>query len=316
VWSTGSRGEPTPNEQREIIRRIGRRDFAQHAFDIFGHRGRVRVSRIGVALERSLEQRAQCGRSRAACLVERRKRPAGEQAQRLFGRVDLEERSAAEQLEQHAAAGEDICASVDGGAQYLLRREVTAFAEDQARACAHGPFGGCCDAEVGHLHIAAPRHQHVVRAHVAMHDRGRLPLLVDAPMRCAESTAHTCRDEQSSGERDGRVVAASRRDEAAEVHPVHELHGEVVLVLLPSEVEDLNDIGVTERTGDPRFVCEAGDELGVRIHLAQQSLERYLFAQARPDLHSRTVDAAHTAARELLEQRVAAETLFDCLRHR
>ena len=179
-------------------------------------------------------------------------------------RVTCERRDARDHLVEHDPERVHVAAAVDRQALRLLGREVgggahhrTGLREPVARARAR-------DAEVGDLHGARLREQHVARLHVAVHDA--------AAMRERE------RGRDLGGDL-GRLVRVDRRfgpDQVAQRSALDVLHDDEVRARLLAPVVDRNDVRVVEVRGGLRFPPEPLDERRFARVLGEERL------QARP----------------------------------
>ena len=105
----------------------------------------------------------------------------------------------------------------------------------------------------------------------------------------------------------GRKRRGSRRrcvERVVQIAPAQQLHHEVDVLAVLDEVVDFDDVLVADGVGGARFVEEAVDHAAVRAQVLLQDLDR----DGAPELAvDRTVDGAHAALAEALEQAIAAE---------
>ena len=146
------------------------------------------------------------------------------------------------------------------------------------------------DAKVENLGLALRGHQHVVRFEIPVDQPGRV--------RCGE--ASTGEDEDI----DDGVPWATRlrfRQPRLEGLTLHEVHGQVQPLLVPTHVEHRNDVGVREACHGLGLPLQAG---AVPLHAAVQQLERHLAIQDRV---VRSVDNPHAPSAELIDHQIAAD---------
>ncbi len=141
----------------------------------------------------------------------------------------------------------------------LLRRHVGELPLDDARLLADQSRPR--DAEVGDLHHALVADEDVLRADVAVHDLHRHAALVLAVVGVVEALGGLHDHERAEGDGDPPALAPGGGEQAAEIQPVDELHGEHGLVPNLFERVHLHDVRVVEAHRDLRLVHEHGQEL-------------------------------------------------------
>jgi hypothetical protein len=221
--------------------------------------------------------------------------------------ADLVETLAGQQLEQHRADRVEIGAGVDHAAAHeLLRRHVAELAE------AHLGIGGgraqraLGDAEVDDLGLALERHQDVGRRDIAVDQPQRLALGVGAAVGIGQAVGHLAGDEQRDRRRDAAALARGHGQEPPQIAALEVLEGEEVLVADPADLEHLGDVDVLQLDRDLRLVDEPRDELRVLGQARQHLLDHAQLLEAGQAVLGEE-DLAHAAARQPLDQEVAAE---------
>ncbi len=141
------------------------------------------------------------------------------------------------------------------------------------RAADGGPAHRSRDSKVAELHLAELRQVDVRRRHVAMNDPHRLTADVtsrmDAFKRAQEFAGNVGRE---SG-REGTPIARKPSQQAEEVAPVDELHGEPWLVTDFAVCVDLHYISVAHSRMQGRLPLEHGAPLRVSHELRQKPFD-------------------------------------------
>ena len=149
-----------------------------------------------------------------------------------------------------------------------------------------------------------------------MDDLQRPPALVHARVRVVQPAAHADADLQRDGLGEERELErVGPAEHPAERLTVHVLHGEEVVAVDLSEVEDLGDVPVAERHGDAGLVDEHPDEGVAPGERREDLLDHHRLAHARHRVEPRAVELGHPADGESLEQLVLAELDQDGGRH-
>jgi hypothetical protein len=212
---------------------------------------------------------------------------------------------AGEQLEQHDAAAVDVHAVVGLEAQRDLGRQVAQLALDGAHVGLGRSPLGAGDAEVDELHVAGVGDHHVLRGHVAVDDAQRLAAVVPLLVGVVEALADLGDDVDRVLDGDRAMTACiDLLEEAVERPPVHELHDDVVGVVLQAELVDLGDVGVRERDGDLGLVHQHVHEARVERVLREDLLDRDLLLEAGDAVRARRVDLGHATGGHAPQQRV------------
>ena len=207
------------------------------------------------------------------------------------GAVALPGAPARQELVEHDAQAVDVGRLGRLLAERLLRAEVVDRAErdtgqGQARV---GPGPG--DPEVGDLHAAVGRDEHVAGLHVPVDDSARV--------RRGERVRDLGSEAGGLAGRERAVAGEQRRDVLA----VHELHDDVRAVGVGAEVVHADDVGMAQRGGGLGLLLEAGDEGGVAPVLGVKDLDRDLAAELGV---GGAIDRRHAALAQELDEPVSA----------
>ena len=162
--------------------------------------------------------------------------------------VGGERRDPGEHLVEHDAEGVHVGATVEREALGLFRREVGGGAEHCARLGERVAALGAGDAEVGDLHPALRRDEHVSGLHVAVDDA--------VAVRELERVGDVGRDPGRFHRRE-RAVSV---EHVAERLPVDVLHHDEGRVVLLAPVVHRDDVRVVQARGRLRFTAEPLDE--------------------------------------------------------
>ena len=193
------------------------------------------------------------------------------------------------QLVHHSAEREDVAPAIERAAAKLLRGHVARCANRRAGARQRGVHAAG-DAEVEHLHGAGLAAEHQIR---------RLHVAVDhaAVVRVAERAAGVAGDLQFLEERHRRATPDDLRQRLAR----HVLHGDEGLVVVRSDVEDRDDVGVLQAGCKLGFADEALAEFGV---VGAENLEGDQPADGRIE---RQVQGPHPALTKRFAHLIAAD---------
>ncbi len=201
-----------------------------------------------------------------------------------------------QRLVEDTAQRVDVGTGVDLVTAQLLRRHVVERPHPLSRR-GQAALGGASlgEAEIGEVDVLSPAprgHEHVRRLDVAMYEA--------ALVRRVERGRHLGND----AGRPRRVELALRRDERAQVGPVHESHGDVEDAVSIAGCEHRNHVRMVERRRQSRLPHEAVAERQVVRQAARDHLEGNRSAQG--DLHGAVHDA-HAAAPHLVFDSEVAE---------
>ena len=142
-------------------------------------RARSRRTFLDVRRKRVEDDRTQALRKLRKELDERVHLSVANREQHRELAAACEQRSPHEELCRNDASREEVGSLVDLAARHLLRCEVAEFAVGARRGVGlEGIDLGARNAEVGDLHIAVDRDQHIRRADVPMHYPKRAPVLI------------------------------------------------------------------------------------------------------------------------------------------
>ena len=221
--------------------------------------------------------------------------------------VALEEPLPDEALPEHDRRGVDVGRSRHVAAVQLLGRHVGDLALDLPLAGRLQPTGGLGDAEVEHARGAVGADEDVLRAHVAVDDRQRMPLLVPGLVRGVQPVEHAAHYRGQQARRDALVLRLRRACQARERLALHVLHHQEDLAFGGDDVERGDDVGMTDTTGEAGLVEEHRHELRVLGVLRVQPLDGHRArepdrAREPPEVHRR-----HAAGGDLPVEHVATD---------
>ena len=213
---------------------------------------------------------------------------------------------------QHNAKGKEIGALIERFATHLFRRHIGHGAQCRPRTGEQVffidrkrlPFqriagaarrGKLREPEIQNLCMSVVGDEDVGGLDVAMNDSGRV-----------------CRAERVgdlAGEGEQRfVLQRPARDQVPQGFPVKELHDEVGVTILLTDVVDGADVRMAKRRGGLGFTPKTSQRLRVARNTFRQEFEGNKAAQARV---LRFVDHTHPATAELLDDTVVRDGLAD-----
>ena len=128
-------------------------------------------------------------------------------------------------------------------------------------------------------------------------------------VRVRETRAHAEHDRERMLERElEHALLLHLADDGAQVLAVDVLHRDEVLIVVLTDVEDLDDVRMRERRGDACFVEQHLDERFVLVHRRKDPLDDEELLETGDALLDREEQLGHAAGRELADQRVLAES--------
>ena len=221
---------------------------------------------------------------------------------------------AGERLPEHHARGEDVGARVDLLPARLLRRHVRDLAFEDAGARLLCRVRGLGDAEVDDLHLPLERDEHVLRAHVAVHDAERRPVEVGELVRVLEAGEQLAEDLQLHVRRERRAGGRRPSPDAIERATVQVVHRHEVAIAFVPDLVRLDDVRVVEARREAGLVEEHREERRILDEVRLQLLHDDELVKAPRPLRHREVHDAHPAARNLGDELVLPEgpTLIGC----
>ncbi len=171
----------------------------------------------------------------------------------------------------------------------LLRRHIGELALELAAARRLVDLTeGLGDPEVDDLHRAVSADEDVLRRDVAVDDRERSPAVVGQLVRGMEAGGGVGGDARGDRRRERFGLARhARPQDALEGLSVDPLHHQVDHAVLLAEVEDLDDVAVTNLRGEVSLVEEHPLGFGVRRDARAQRLDRDDLAKAVGAFHPR-----------------------------
>jgi hypothetical protein len=164
------------------------------------------------------------------------------------------------------------------------------------------------DAEVDHLDQAVVRDEHVVGAHVAVHDGERRSIVVAQFVGVLQPEQRVAQHAQAQRQVElGSELGAF--EHRAQRLAFEELHGEEVAIALLAGLDRLHDVRMREARGDRSFRQKHLDEVGALGEIAAQLLQHHQLAEVAQAGGERQMDRAHAALAERREQVIAPEPL-------
>ncbi|PRQ07747.1 hypothetical protein ENSA7_25150 [Enhygromyxa salina] len=198
----------------------------------------------------------------------------------------------------------DVDGRLARAAAQLLGRHVAKLAlHVQARGLLAGEPR---DAEVGELDLARDRHEHVVRRHVAVDDRG-LGAVVVEPVGIRERAQDLADHVRRDLDRHPLAVREHLAGELRQVETVDPLHDHEALAVDLTNVEHLNDVGVGQQHRQPRLLDEHVAVGGVVEQVPGEQLDSDGLARACHGGATAHPDLRHAAAADLAQQLVVAQ---------
>ena len=225
----------------------------------------------------------------------------------LARRHRFERALAGDQLVQTQPGRIQIAAAIDHAVFRLLGRHVEKLAQNDAGVGLRRVEGRLGEAEVDHLHLALVRDEHVLRAHIAVHQADLVFVVVALAVRVGERVEHPAHHVQHEGQRQRHVSLAHPGRHFAQVFAVDVLEREVRLVRVQAHVEHLRDGSVRELHQRLGFVDEPLDEVGVLREVRQNLLDDAELLEPLGAFESGQKNLAHAAGRERQQQGVPTE---------
>jgi hypothetical protein len=221
----------------------------------------------------------------------------------------LVETAPGEKLPEHDADREDIGAPVERIAARLLGAHVAGLALDHVLRIGprfHGVVG-VGDAEVAQLDLPLEADEKVRRRDVAVHDAERRTVVCRLAVRVVERAKGFDDHEQRILHGQRRLGARTAAQEVVEVEALDVLHRDVEKPVGPPEVVHLDDVGMIEPGGELRLRDQEVGELAAVGEMRQDLLDDRQPRHADVGLRAGQEDVGHTAATDLVEQRVAPD---------
>jgi hypothetical protein len=243
----------------------------------------------------------------------RRNGPVDDLAQDLEVARRREGRLARRELVQDRSQREHVAARVERPPAALLGRHVPELALERALLGLRPLVRPLGDAEVGDLHGAVERHEHVRGRDVAVDDVQRLALGAALLVRVVQARGGRRDDADGVLERQ-RPRLSVRLHELPQVRAVHVLHREerrlarsVPFAL--AHVVHLRDVRVRERRREPRFVQEHAQQLRVQRVLRKDALDDDQLLEPLGGDQARQKDLGHASHGQPLDELVATQLL-------
>ena len=182
-----------------------------------------------------------------------------------------------EQLEQHDARRIHIGARVGRPAGHLFGRQVGGRSDDHSALGLHRPGDRSGQPEVGDLHRARGRQQHVLRLDVTVREAGLM-----RGLQPGQDAAHDV--QRLAGAEPAALVQQLTQRPAGNV-----LHRDVVQPLVRALVEDGDHVRAGQPRRRPCLADEPAHELGVVGQLGVRDLERdhAVKPRVRAEIHGR-----------------------------
>jgi hypothetical protein len=265
------------------------------------HVGRRRVPRLGIPRERAHADRFE-GFGRVGLHRPRRGDVFAPQLQEDLEVVEVTPQArAGERLPEHHAHGEQIDAPIERPARDLLGCHVRDLPLHEAGLRLTPLPGRFRDAEVEDLHLAVERHHHVVRRHVTMHDRDRLPVVVGELVRVVKADErlrqHVGRDRKRHRGRSRRALA-----DGVERLPFEVLHLQEVVLPVEADLVGLHDVRVMQARRQSPLFEEHLHGLRLARQVRAQTLHHLQLREPARPFGQREIDDPHASSAQLDEQ--------------
>ncbi len=268
--------------------------------------GRVAIGRLARerfqhdGVERAGDEVVQCARARHS----RAEELVDQECLRISA---LKESPAGEKLPEDDAARVEVGLPRHGRPRELLGRHVRELSLDLFLGRGLATRRGSRDAEVEHARGAVDADEDVLGRDVTVDDSERSPRLVRCFVRGMETVKHVRRDRHRDVRRNTHPPVVRRLHQAPERFALDVLEHEKQLVLRRHDVERRDDVVVMNARNHPRFVDEAGAELGVLCELRMKLLDRNRASEPPRAGEPAEVDGRHPARRDLAVHGVAAD---------
>ena len=163
------------------------------------------------------------------------------------------------------------------------------------------------DAEIGEVDLAAPRHQHVGGAHVAVDDAERHALGIAGAMGVVQRVGDFGAQIQHELHRELTLAMLGALAELHGVEPVDELQDLERQAIEHAVVEHRHDVGVVQVTRDARLVEKHAHDRRLRCLLGQQPLDRDAPREAVRTFGARLEHLGRSTSTEAPQDVVAAD---------
>jgi hypothetical protein len=299
--------EELGHERADVVASCAEPLGVHELLEVLLHRARARITRVGVALQRAVDDARELVRH-VDLGVERQDLARERVVQRRDLAVALEEALAREGLPHHDAEAPDVRALIVlSVGRRLLRRDVGELALhlprprlDELRACAR-------DAEVEQLHLAVVRDVDVAGRDVAVDDVERRAVEVLERVRVLQPVEELDEHPRAHPERERLIEPTQVPQDACERLPLQVLHREEVEPLDVADLVGLHDVRVVQPRREPRLVEEHPDERVFLLQMGVQTLEDAELREAGRATHRGEEHLGHAAVPNLRDQCVFAE---------
>ena len=191
---------------------------------------------------------------------------------------------------------EDVGTIVDLIAARGLGGQVAHLTLHHARIGGLELAGGLGQTKIHDLDLPLLGDEDIGWGDVSMHDAQRpARLRVEQLVGIGQALANFVDDVQ--GGRDGQALADASTpfEQALQIDAVHVLHDDEERVIRVADVEDLNDVSVLQRQGEPRLVEKHGHELLVLGQRRQDALDGDVLLEPLQRLRDPPKDLGHAA---------------------
>jgi hypothetical protein len=269
-----------------------------------GLRTRGRIGR-----ERVHDGGVEARRNRRIVLARRRHLRRAHDVEEGHVVVGLEEATHREHLPDDDAERVDVAAPIDPLPLRLLGRHEPELALEDARGALLGEAARLRDAEVDELDVPRRRHEHVLGAHVAMHEVQLLAVVVGGLVRGVEPGGDLRRDPHGHVRREPLPLVGERAQQVRERDAVHVLHREEVRPAIFAELLDVHDVRVRDANGEVRFVDEHPPELRRLVQVRVNHLDGDVSREPRRAETLGQVERRHASGPETLDDLVVPDPI-------
>ncbi len=280
----------------------------QHALDIHQHLVGGLIPLLWFALHRPIHNGGGFGRQIRIELLGRAVLRALRQHHGFELRAGVEGATTGQHQVHERADRKNVGAGIEGPPQSLLGGHESYLPLDDARQSSFAFAVGLGDAKVGQLDLSLLADENVVRADVTMNDAERATIGSTLGVRIRQGPAdlggHVKR--QRGGPRVVGTGGPRALKELLQVPTFHQLQHQKGAVPRNADVQDLDDVSVTQAHRNMSLVQEHVSKLRIGRKRGQHPFEHHrLLKSFGPVLHGQK-DLGHSAVSQLTDDRIAA----------